>query len=307
MNFLQRAVSFAALAAPSLMLAQSVDLAPLCLFLPASPRALALGNVAIASRDDDVLYYNPAQLVAARGMSMSIEQFSPTARTGALSSVTRFNSGGIAVGATVAEFDSPIGSYPIVRSDLVTGGPVAGSEASLVFGMAQVFKSLRVGAAAKFVEERIAQSRNSGTVFDVGLGRDFFGYTFGLAVQNIGESFGPTSRPGTEFLGVNSRMPLRTTVGAARGWNTDVFDFSATAAVSTLRDGFVVPAGGGEVAYSWLDGYTVILRAGGRRPERGEGPLTAGLGFVVDRMSIDYALETLSGSRVAHRIGLRIR
>jgi hypothetical protein len=51
----------------------------------------------------------------------------------------------------------------------------------------------------------------------------------------------------------------------------------------------------------------VTLRAGGRRPEHGEGPFTAGLGFTVDRLSIDYALETLSGSRVANRIGLRIR
>jgi hypothetical protein len=102
-------------------------------------------------------------------------------------------------------------------------------------------------------------------------------------------------------------MPLRTTLGAARGWSTNVFDFNATGAVSVLRDGFVVPAGGGEMSYSWLDGYTVILRAGGRRPEHGENPFTAGLGFTVDRLSIDYALETLSGSRVANRIGLRIR
>ena len=86
-----------------------------------------------------------------------------------------------------------------------------------------------------------------------------------------------------------------------------MFDFNATGAVSVLRDGFIVPAGGGEMSYSWLDGYTVILRAGGRRPERGEDPFTAGLGFTVDRLSIDYALETLSGSRVANRIGLRIR
>ena len=30
-----------------------------------------MGNVAVAGRDDDVLFYNPAQLVAARGMSVS--------------------------------------------------------------------------------------------------------------------------------------------------------------------------------------------------------------------------------------------
>jgi hypothetical protein len=80
-----------------------------------------------------------------------------------------------------------------------------------------------------------------------------------------------------------------------------------TADVSALRGGFVAPAGGAEVGYSWLDGYAIALRAGGRRPGAGEGAVTAGAGLSVDRLSVDYALETLSGSRTAHRIGLRIR
>jgi hypothetical protein len=307
MNFLHRVVLSAALAAPAGLFAQSADLGPLILRIPSSTRALAMGNVAVAGRDDDVLFYNPAQLVAARGMSVSAEQFSSTAYAAALSSVTRFSTGGIAVGATMAEFDSRLASYPVTREDLVLGGPVLGSAGTLVVGIAQVFKSVRIGGAAKFVEERVGPTRNARGVFDLGLGRDFFGYAFGLAVQNIGQSFKPTTPPGSEFIRLRSEMPLRTTLGAARGWNTNVFDFNATVAVSVLRDGFVVPAGGGEMSYSWLDGYTVILRAGGRRPERGENPFTAGLGFTVDRLSIDYALETLSGSRVANRIGLRIR
>jgi hypothetical protein len=307
MTFPLRAVLFAAFAAPSILHAQNEIVAPLILRLPSSTRALAMGDVEVAGRDDDVLFYNPAQLVAARGMSMSLEQFSSTARAGALSSVTRFNNGGIAVGATVAEFDSPLNVYPVSRGSLVSGGPVAGSDATLVFGIGQVFKSTRVGASAKFVDERIGDTRNSRGVFDVGLGRDFFGYAFGLAVQKCGQRFDPTSVPGSPFSRASTNLPLRTTLGAAHGWNTDVFDIAATAAVSTLRDGFVVPAGGGEIGYSWLDGYTIVVRGGARRPEPGEGPITAGLGFTMDRLSIDYALETLSGARVAHRLGLRVR
>ena len=307
MNFLHRAVLSAAFAVPGSLFAQANDLGPILLRLPSSARALAMGNVAVAGRDDDVLFYNPAQLVAARGTSVSAEQFSSTARVGAMSSVIRFNSGGIALGATMAEFDSPLVAYPVARADLVSGGPVLGSSGSLVLGVAQVIKSVRIGGAAKFVEERIDRNRSSRGVFDIGLGRDFFGYAFGLAVQNIGESFAPTTVPGSEFTRLGSRMPLRTTVGASRGWFTDDFDFTATAAVSTLRDGFVVPAGGAERFDSWLSGYTVAFRAGARRPEKGEGPITAGAGFTVDRLTLDYALETLSNSRVAHRIGLRIR
>src|SRR5436305_12454789 len=119
MNFLQRAVFSIAFLAPSILQAQSSDLGPLILRLPSSARALAMGSVAVAGRDDDVVFYNPAQLVAARGMSLSMEQFSASARAGALSSVTRFNSGGIAVGATIVQFDSPLRVYPIARGDLV--------------------------------------------------------------------------------------------------------------------------------------------------------------------------------------------
>jgi len=307
MNFLHRVVLSTTLVVPAILPAQSGDLGPLILRLPSSARALAMGNVAIVGRDDDVLFYNPAQLVAARGMSMSAEQFSSSARIGALSSVTRFSTGGVAVGATIAEYDSPFVLRPNTREDLVTGGPVIGSAATFVLGVGQVIKSTRIGGAAKLVLDRFGPTRSTNAVVDVGLGRDFFGYAFGLAVQNIGQTTEPTVPSNSGFGPFKTRTPLRTTFGAGRGWNTNTFDFTATAAVSVLRDGFVAPAGGGEMSYSWLDGYTVVFRAGGRRPEHGEGPITAGLGLTIDRLSIDYALETLSDSRVANRIGLRVR
>src|SRR6266571_347816 len=71
-------------------------LAPTVLRLPASARALGMGNVGVASRDDDVLFYNPAQVAIARGMSVSGERYSSSASGATLSSVTRFNNGGIA-------------------------------------------------------------------------------------------------------------------------------------------------------------------------------------------------------------------
>jgi len=305
MHSLFKIVLLAIAAAPVSLAAQKEDVAPLLVRLPMGARPLAMGNVGVASRDDDVLFYNPAQLTLARGMSVSIEQYSSTARTGALSSVTRFNTGGVAIGASVAQFDAPGGDpYPITRDDLVTGGPLNGSEASLLVGVAQVIKSTRIGGTAKYVQEAIGQLRNSRAIFDVGLGRDFFGYSFGLAVQNLGESFSPVVGPAAF---VPTHLPFRATFGVARGKSFDQVDVAATAAVSTLRDGFVIPAGGAELTYSWLDGYVVQFRAGARRPELGEGAITAGAGLTIDRLTLDYALETLSGSRVAHRIGLRVR
>jgi hypothetical protein len=307
MHSLLKTVLFAIAAAPMSVLAQKENVAPLIVRLPGGARPLSMGNVGVASRDDDVLFYNPAQLTFARGMSVSIEQFSSTARTGALSTVTRFSTGGVAIGASVAQFDVPTGTYPISREDLVRGGPVNGSDASLVAGVAQVFKSTRIGVAAKYVQETIGGSRASGALFDVGLGREFFGYSFGLSAQNLGDAFTPSVVATSSFLQPPAHLPFRATFGVARAKSFDQVDVSATAAVSTLRDGFVIPAGGAELTYSWLDGYVVQFRAGARRPELGEGAITAGAGLTVDRLTLDYALETLSGSRVAHRIGLRVR
>ena len=87
-----------------------------------------------------------------------------------------------------------------------------------------------------------------------------------------------------------------------------------------LRYNWVAPSGGIEVGYSWLDGYAIAFRGGARRALPGERPLTGGLGFTMDRLSIDYAVEALTElrlvgstnvsetiSRYGHRISLRIR
>lgn len=273
-----------------------------------------MGNVGIASRDDDVLFYNPAQLVSARGTSASMEQFSSTARGGAVSSVSRVGNGGIAVGASVAEFQSPLDLYPVSRASMLQRGPNNATSANLVLGIGQVFKGTNFGIAAKYVDEQVAAARNGGVAVDVGASRTLLGTSFGLAVQNVGRSFDPTipnPNPsvafGTPIPVPRTPLPLRTTLGAARATQAGPLDVYGTAAVSLLRDDFVVPAGGLELGYSWLDGYDILVRAGARRPEHGEGVMTAGLGLAMDRISIDYALETLSGSRVAHRIGLRVK
>ena len=313
-HFIRRATAAAALVAPLALSAQTHSYAPLVLRLPASARNLSMGNVGIASRDDDVLFYNPAQLVSARGTSTSMEQFSSTARGGALSSVSRVGNGGIGVGAAIVEFQSPLGVYPVSRASMLRRGANNGTSANVAFGIGQVFKGTSFGVTAKYVDEQVANARNGGVAFDAGASRTLLGTSFGFAVQNVGPSFDPTmpnpsASPGfgTPVPVAGTPLPLRTTLGAARATQAGPFDVYGTAAVSVLRGDFVVPAGGFELNYSWLDGYDILVRTGARRPEHGEGVMTAGLGLAMDRISLDYALETLSGSRVAHRIGLRVK
>ena len=268
---------------------------------PASARLLAMGDMGIASRDDDVLFYNPAQLVVARGMSVSGERESSTERSGALSTVTRFNGGGIAVGVTMAQFNYPNSLVCLLAGPGTCGlqpDSLPSSSFAAVAGLAQAFKGTRFGLNAKYAEEQSTFRRVSKGLIDVGASRDFFRYmTMAVAVQNISAR---------DTSGLPSR-PLRTTLGLAAAGPEGPLDLAGTAGVSIDPLRRIHAAGGMEVSWSWLDGYSIALRAGARDPLPTQRAFTAGAGYTVDRLTIDYALETLANGRIGHRFGLRIR
>jgi hypothetical protein len=292
-------------------------LAPTVLKFPASARMLGMGDVGVASRDDDVVFYNPAQLAIARGMSASGSRYSPGAGGGALSSVTRFNNGGIGVGVSMLEYNALTPSLPGTPTTTQGHGGTA-SSIDAVIGLAQVYKSVRVGVAAKYVDDQLPDVRINQAAFDVGLAKDFRRfYTIALAVQNIGGSttypcpsctIALSPVPPSPALTVRAKLPLRSTLGLATSRQLGPFDAAATLGLSLLRGDWLRPAGGGELSYSWLDGYSVALRLGSASPGVGESSATGGIGFTMDRLTIDYGAESSwSGRGVQHRIGLRIR
>ncbi len=312
-------------AGPAVLGAQSGKLyAPVVLILPTGPRTLAMGNVGVASRDDEVLFFNPAQLAVARGMSVSAERYSPHAGGATLSSVTRIASGGVAVGMRMVDYQAPSVSFPADRATMLHAGSQNGTSLEATAGLAQVFKGTRFGVAAKYAEDHVSVVRVHSAAFDVGASRDFMRYfTAGLSLQNVGSAQSvscvdtrvadscvpPQQAMNAPSPGPQAQIypPLRSTAGVAASRPVGPVDIVVTAAVSMLRTERVFPAAGGELAYSWLDGYSIALRAGVRRTMPGEEPATAGIGFTMDRLSIDYAIEALSGQRAAQRFGLRIR
>ncbi|HEY4129310.1 MAG TPA: hypothetical protein VGM50_01740 [Gemmatimonadaceae bacterium] len=299
---------------PSSLAAQTGLYAPLVLLLPSGTRTLGLGNTGVASRDDEVIFFNPAQLVNARGVTASGERYSANAGGGALSAATAFSNGGIGIGARAVDYDAPANFFPVDRSTMLDAG-VPASAYELSVGIGQAYKGFRGGVTGKYAEDIASNTRVGRAMADVGLAKDFFrNYTVGLAVQNIGSSMsipcglqhaGKACAENASSMDVLS--PVRTTLGASTGKSVGEFDLFGTAAVSMLRTDFVIPSGGLEANYSWLSGYNIALRAGARRPMLGEDAFTAGAGFTMDRLTIDYALETLSGGRVGHRVGLRVR
>ncbi len=297
--------------------AQSLTpIAPIVLELPAGPRTLAMGDVGVTSRDDEVLFFNPAQLAVASGFSSSVERFSSAATLTAFSAVTRFNGGGVGVGMRFVNYSVPQINDPTfggvtlggVASVLESGNlPVNSIEATA--GIAQVFKGWRVGAAAKWAQDGAFIHPLGQPMLDLGVARQVFNsYTVGASVQNLGQDYDErVAQTGLGAPTFQAELPRKATVGVSRAGSVGEFDLYGTAAVSWIRTNTLAPAGGLEVNYSWLSGYNIALRAGARRPLPGEDALTAGAGFTMDRLSIDYALETLSDGRIGNRIGLRIR
>ena len=81
----------------------SAQCLPLRLPIGASTRGVAMADANTAGRDDDVIFYGPAQLAIARGTSASVERYSDRLVGGAMSTVSRISSLGVGIGAQIIE------------------------------------------------------------------------------------------------------------------------------------------------------------------------------------------------------------
>jgi hypothetical protein len=282
-----------------------------------STRGLAMGDASTASRDDDVIFYGPAQLAVARGTSASAERYFDRLASGTVSTTSRLSSGGIGVGAQVIEGRNvesctqvtvgPNGTF------IFSPAPRTISRTRAVVGAAQTFKRIHFGAAAKYAAAQMDDQRTSRFLFDAGASRDFtvrdfIPLTAALAVQNIGTSATDT----TQLI-----TPLRAALGLASGGPVGPFDLAVALQLAVeqngtsniFREGRFIPGLGAELGYTWLEGYTIAVRAGERTPPTRTDlrHFTFGAGLTLDRISFDYAAEDQVGFRVAHRIGIRLR
>ncbi len=279
--------------------AQQYPLAPLVARLPGGTRALAMANADAGGRESDVIFYNPAQLASARGTDGSAEFYTGANLLVTLSTVLDFGPGTIGVGVQSLTFSNATPGVAVPDA-LGTSGPNPSSGLVLALGYAQSLFGMRAGVNAKLLEQSVGANRDSRGSLDAGLSRDLWRGTFGLTLQNFGPAFRtPVGRVS---------QPTRTSLGFTSGrYLAGPFDLMGSATASVIRGGHFVAGGGGEIAYSWLDGYTVAARGGVRRAAEGEGPWTVGVGITADRISLDYAFESRDHRAGAHRIGVRIR
>lgn len=279
--------------------AQEEHHAPLVLQLPATARAAGLGGAVVALRDIDAIFGNPALAGVISGTIVSLTRFSRYASMGTLAASSSLGVFNVGIGAQFVDFESA-GFAAFQGSRVLTGrGDGAASNLVGAFALNTTFRSLRWGAAVKYVENRVTQRRHGSPTLDVGMATQGQ-TTWAVAVQNIG--------PRMDVGAGRAELPLRVSAGASRfGVPVGPFDVGASVSLSLLRGDLFAPAAGMEWAYTPLDGYNFVFRAGVRQPElREQQPFSGGASFTLDRFTLDYGVEDLARG-AAHRLALRVR
>ena len=271
--------------------------------MPSWPRAAALANIGASTSLPEGLLYNPALAGSVSGLAGSAHFFGSDS---ALSTVVAgMSTGLVSIGVGVQMLRADIGFDPLV--DPIPGSSLTRNHSLTgvtTLGGSMRWKGMRWGASAKYITLVERGVDADAFAFDVGAQRQIGPFSVGLAVQNLGEGMNLGSSDEME-------MPTRVTLAAeGQGLPKGAFiDFGALAALSVDQDGEVLPAAGGQVLYSPLDGWTFALRAGVRRaaPSSNERPITGGFGVTLDRLTIDYAIEGVKNGDAVHRIGVRLR
>ncbi|MCZ6917191.1 MAG: hypothetical protein O7I93_10475 [Gemmatimonadetes bacterium] len=289
-------------AIPRTAAAQSDGNAPLLLELPSSTRGLGLGGAFVLSNPDaDAIFAAPGVLNSARGAGVTMQRYGSESSLLSLAAAMAWAGGGLAFGLQSLSYGmdgTTLRSVPDDASALLGTGSVTSAELVASVGYGRVIKGLQVGLVGKYIEQRIAGARSVTAAADLGVAVRELGITWSLMAQNLG--------PGLT-IGESLPLPRRVTFGAStRSRPVGPLDLLASATVSRLRDGDIVPAGGLEISYWPITGRTFTVRVGGRRVPGGtRSPITFGAAFTGDRITIEYAFEEFDAPGAAHRFGVR--
>lgn len=284
--------------------AQIRDNAPLLLQLPASTRALGLGDAYhLAGADNDAIFYHPGLLDEARGIGGSLALFD-RATLVTMSGAAEFWSGGVGFGVQSLSYSAATrtsGAFARGEAGLGESGNVNASEMAVSAGYARAIKGFRVGLVGRYIEMRVPGERDVTFAADVGIARRVGFVTAGFSARNMGRA--------PDLAGEDLALPLTLTLGASTQTHPlGPLDVSAAAAVSRWEDGTFVPHAGIEVGYWPVNGRTFIGRVGIRYIDDSDiRPLTLGAGFVGDRIGVDYAVQDYDEARAVHRVGVRVR
>ncbi|MGW8265452.1 MAG: hypothetical protein ACWGSQ_03740 [Longimicrobiales bacterium] len=288
---------------------QSRDRGPIVLDLPASTRALALGNAfALGFRDSDAVFYHPGLLNQAEGMAAGLQWFGAGGTLTGLSAAQAWFGGGVALGIQHLAYQVPAESIgtvdgilglPADEGSLRDSGEAGASETVVSAGYGRTLMGIRMGAVAKFIDQNLGYRTASTMAVDVGIAMTPGPITMALSAQNLGPALG--------IAGGDVPLPTRFTLGASsRTAPVGPLDVSVSSALSYRLDGDLIPSLGLEVGYWPVNGRTFVGRAGYRYRSNGYSatPLTFGGAFLGDNIILEYAYQGFESGDPSHRFSL---
>lgn len=271
---------------------------PVLLTLPASTRALALGNAfPVGSTDSDHAFYNPAFSDRLRGAGAAVQVFGSSSMFAA-SAGTEWWNGGLAIGVRALDYGraGAIAALPAGEAALMRDGSLSAERAAtLAYG--RRIRGVRLGASGNLVQQRTAHESRTSFAGDVAAAVVVGPVSTGLAVRNLGT--------GSALSGADVEAPMMVTLSAATGSRPlGPLDVMPAASLTYELEGDVIAGAGIEIGYWPVQGRTFLLRLGARYGEP-DTWATAGAGFVGDRLIVDYAVVPYDDSSVSHRVGVR--
>lgn len=290
-------------------LAQGGRTSAIVLELPASARALALGGAYVAAgADDAALFYNPAQLATLEGRaaSMSVQPYIEGSTLGALSAAFPLGPGTVGVGVQVLSYGS---ADEYVCDETTgcergepTGRTVSANDVAASVGYGMTWRTVRLGATAKYVRQSLADASGGVPALDVGAAIDVWrGATIGVSVQNVG--------PDLETAGSSAPLPRFLRLGASLPWRgVGPFDVLGTVEVAQHREGDVLPLGGAEVTWTSANGLAFSARVGAlaHSENAATSRVSFGGGVRARHFALDYAYQSFDAlALTTHRFGLR--
>ena len=286
--------------------AQNAGTLPRVLQLPASTRAMALGDAYMMNaRHADALFYHPALLTGASGFGLDLQRWGANSSSTTVSAAQQWLGGGIGVGLQTLQYGAPTegpDAAPSGQDHLFTTGTSPVSERVASVGYARELFGMEIGVATKFVEERVGATRDAGLFFDFGIAADLGPVKAGLTYRNLGSDL--------SLDGLDMARPDGLTLGVgAYGEQVGILDVGFTGAV-TYSGEQLIPSGGVEIGYWPIRGRTFVMRIGARRvPEGDASPLSLGLAFWGDNITLEWAFQPVDvdGASGSHRFGVRWR
>lgn len=162
---------------------------PIALRLPASARALGLGDAFVAGgAEPDGLFYNPALAAGASGGNASFGRYGDAARLLTLSVAVPLRTGGLALGGRSLEFrsESPNPALVIDDGDLFRTLPHISRSFVATVAWARPVGPLHVGAAGKLLRRAVGPETGTAAAADIGAAWAGRHIVLGAAIQNLG-------------------------------------------------------------------------------------------------------------------------